>query len=156
RQLDFRLEQRLAILGGFEPGELVEPRLEEIGRLEQDAAALSGGEVTPARRLEAGLSRTDGIVDIGRIPGGDIRQDRFRRRIDNGESLTRCRGPPLIVDEEICSHRITFRGTRPHASPGSRRCLPWHPRSGRAVAAARARSRAPTRTAPPRPTGRSA
>ena len=50
RELDLRLEQRLAVVRRFEPSELVQPGLEQVGRLGQHAAALPRREGRARRR----------------------------------------------------------------------------------------------------------
>jgi hypothetical protein len=108
RQLDLGLEQRLAVLGRFEPGELVEPCVQEVGGFGQQPAALAGREVAPRRRREARFRGLHGGVHVRGVARRDLRQHFLGRGIDDGEALARSGGAPLVGYEEIGPHRITF------------------------------------------------
>jgi hypothetical protein len=102
--LDLRLEQRFAVLGRLEPGNLVQPGFEQIGCLGEQAAALPRRQVTPTSRFKTCLRRSHGVVYIRGVSSGDFRKHLFRRWIDHGKPLPGRRRAPLVINEEIGLH----------------------------------------------------
>lgn len=73
--------------------------LDEVGELEEEAAALGGVHVAPG--LEGAAGGLDGDVHVGLVGLLDLGDDLARGRVDGLEGLAREGVDPLAVDQEL-------------------------------------------------------
>src|SRR5213080_392646 len=110
RDVDLRLEQRLAIVLRLDVGQVLGALLEQVGEPVEQGAAFASGELAPLLRFEAGARGPDRRVDFRlarlghfgeRLLGGGV-----------GEAVPLGRGPPLVTDQQIGLHRPLNSATR--------------------------------------------
>ena len=95
------LADRLAVVEGFELGQLVDVRFDQVGELVHQPAAVAGVHLAPGagvKRLAGGL---DGQVDVGGVALGDLGDDFLGGRVDRRERLAALAVAPLAVDQQL-------------------------------------------------------
>ena len=93
--------ERLAVVDGFQLGELLQLPLDEVGELPQQAAPLRPGHPRPRAAVEGPARGRDGTVHVLLVGFRHLGQHRSRGRIVDRERLARCRRHPLAVDEQL-------------------------------------------------------
>ena len=107
---------RLPAVFRFEPRQLVEVLLDELGHPDQEPGSFFGG--CPAPRLERAGRGGDGGIDVLGAAFGDLGDDLPRRRVDVRKVASRAGRPELAIDEiEDAFH---CRGSYPAGSWSSR------------------------------------
>ena len=103
------LENRLAVVEGFEFGELVDVLFEQVGETPDQSSALAGGHLAPgaAAVFESAASCLHRAVYVGRGGFRNLGQNLTSRGID-GVELFRGVGP-LTVDEQAPGRKLCLR-----------------------------------------------
>ena len=98
-----RVAQRVAGVERFEPRQLFGVGLDQVGQLQQDAAAVGGGHAAPGReRTRRGGDRTVDVLAPGHRHLGD---GRVVVRVQRRQRLARCGVDEAAVDEELVADR---------------------------------------------------
>ena len=101
RNLDVpRLADRLPVVNGLEPGDLVGLLHQAIGQPAHEPAALARRHLAPGP-VERRPGRSHGRVHVRRSGRRDRGNHLLGRRIDDVHRLARRRGTPFVVDEEV-------------------------------------------------------
>src|SRR2546430_11679818 len=103
RDVDVRLEQRLAIVLRFDFGDFRGALLQELRDAIQQLAALARRQLAPLLRVEAGARRPHGGVDLRLARLGNLGERLLGRRI--GEAVWPGRAPPFRPDHPGGLHR---------------------------------------------------
>jgi hypothetical protein len=94
--LDARLGQRLALLGGQERRQLLLVVHQPVGPAAHDARAVLGEHALPAR--QRALGGLDRAARLGRAHARDLGHGLLRRGVDHREGRARIGVDPLAVD----------------------------------------------------------
>src|SRR5204863_3153739 len=110
RDVDLRLEQRLAVVLGLDFGELLGALLEQVGEPVEQGAPFAGGKLTPLLGVEAGPGGLDRRIDLRFACLGDLGERLLGGGV--GQAIALGRGPPLVADQEVGLHRPLNSATR--------------------------------------------
>src|SRR5207302_1727761 len=100
---------RLAVVEGFELGELVTIFLDQLGELPHQLGAIAAGHRLPGAALEGRPRGRDRGVDVGRIALGNPRDDTARARVEGLEGLAGFGIDPAAADEQLVLAREEVR-----------------------------------------------
>ena len=99
--VEFGFDDRLAGIARLELGELVGARADNLGELEEHAAAILRGGVLPLTRIESGACRRDRPRHVGGVRIRDAAEQIPGRRVDDVDGRRRFSARELAVDVEV-------------------------------------------------------